>query len=75
MTQSDYTCLYFPLCFLRSDNNTYLLFNRDPIDKMITYLTTYFSPQQEPGPYSLAIQSGEGKEPGPYLVLASHQLR
>jgi len=41
-----------------SDNNTYLRFNRDPIDKMITYLTTYFSPSSIDGPYSLAIAAG-----------------
>jgi hypothetical protein len=25
-----------------SDNNSYLLFNRDPVDRMIDYLRTYF---------------------------------
>ncbi|EFN59891.1 hypothetical protein CHLNCDRAFT_33435 [Chlorella variabilis] len=41
-----------------SDNNSYLLFNRDPIDRMIAYLQSYFLPgSYEPG-YSLAIQGG-----------------
>ncbi|KAL6771975.1 hypothetical protein ACKKBG_A28500 [Auxenochlorella protothecoides x Auxenochlorella symbiontica] len=41
-----------------SDNNTYLLFNRDPVDKMIGYLEAHFSPKKaEPGA-SLAIQGG-----------------
>ncbi|KAL4434628.1 hypothetical protein ABPG77_002751 [Micractinium sp. CCAP 211/92] len=41
-----------------SDNNSYLLFNRDPIDRMIAYLQAYFQPDHvEPG-YSLAIQGG-----------------
>ncbi|KAL4447499.1 hypothetical protein ABPG75_004718 [Micractinium tetrahymenae] len=41
-----------------SDNNSYLLFNRDPIDRMIGYLQSYFQPDHaEPG-YSLAIQGG-----------------
>lgn len=45
-----------------SDNNSYLFFNRDPIDKAITYLTTFFSPTAIDGPYSLAIQSGAPRE-------------
>lgn len=41
-----------------SDNNSYLLFNRDPIDRMIQYFTHYFQPDTfEPG-FSLAIQGG-----------------
>jgi len=41
-----------------SDNNSYLLFNRDPLDKMIDYLHKYFRPDSsEPG-YSLAISGG-----------------
>ncbi|KAL6752973.1 hypothetical protein V8C86DRAFT_1813438 [Haematococcus lacustris] len=44
-----------------SDNNSYLLFNRDPIDRMITYFTTFFSPQGPRHPdFSLAIQGGKG---------------
>jgi len=40
------------------DNNSYLLFNRDPVDKMISYLKEYFRPDiSEPG-YSLAISGG-----------------
>jgi len=26
------------------DNNSFLTFNRDPVNKMIDYLTTYFKP-------------------------------
>eukprot|EP00201_Polytomella_parva_P012952 CAMPEP_0175067104 /NCGR_PEP_ID=MMETSP0052_2-20121109/16900_1 /TAXON_ID=51329 ORGANISM="Polytomella parva, Strain SAG 63-3" /NCGR_SAMPLE_ID=MMETSP0052_2 /ASSEMBLY_ACC=CAM_ASM_000194 /LENGTH=783 /DNA_ID=CAMNT_0016333923 /DNA_START=206 /DNA_END=2557 /DNA_ORIENTATION=+ len=28
-----------------SDNNSYLLFNRDPIDRMITYFVSFFNPR------------------------------
>ena len=38
-----------------SDNNAYLRFNRDPVDKMITHLREYFDPKTpEPG-FSLGI--------------------
>ncbi|PNH09778.1 hypothetical protein TSOC_003592 [Tetrabaena socialis] len=41
-----------------SDNNSYLLFNRDPIDKVIAYFHRYFkADSHEPG-YSLGIQGG-----------------
>jgi len=41
-----------------SDNNSFLLYNRDPIDRMINYLTTYFKPDShEPG-WSLSISAG-----------------
>ncbi|GIM01993.1 hypothetical protein Vretimale_6695 [Volvox reticuliferus] len=41
-----------------SDNNSYLLFNRDPIDRFIHFFHRYFkSDSHEPG-YSLAIQGG-----------------
>ncbi|GAX77609.1 hypothetical protein CEUSTIGMA_g5053.t1 [Chlamydomonas eustigma] len=41
-----------------ADNNSYLLFNRDPIDRMIAYFQHYFRPGSfEPG-FSLAIQGG-----------------
>ncbi|EFJ53122.1 hypothetical protein VOLCADRAFT_115699 [Volvox carteri f. nagariensis] len=41
-----------------SDNNSYLLFNRDPIDRFIHFFHRYFkSDTHEPG-YSLAIQGG-----------------
>ena len=40
-----------------SDNNTYLLFNRDPVERMIGYLKEFFSPKDEGG-YSLAISTG-----------------
>ncbi|CAG9466202.1 unnamed protein product [Pedinophyceae sp. YPF-701] len=43
-----------------SDNNSYLFFNRDPVDKMITMLTTYFRPDQHTPQTSLAISSGRG---------------
>lgn len=42
------------------DNNSYLFFNRDPVDKMIDYLTKYFDPQQTKEPkYSLSIVGGK----------------
>ncbi|KAL3160918.1 hypothetical protein ABBQ38_009310 [Trebouxia sp. C0009 RCD-2024] len=41
-----------------SDNNSFLLFNRDPVDRMIAYLQHYFQPQEaEPG-FSLGISGG-----------------
>ncbi|BDA42942.1 UPF0652 protein [Coccomyxa sp. Obi] len=43
-----------------SDNNSYLLFNRDPVDRMIGYLRHFFRPDAaEPGA-SLAISGGLG---------------
>lgn len=43
-----------------SDNNSFLLFNRDPVDRMIGYLRQYFRPDAaEPGA-SLAISGGLG---------------
>jgi len=43
-----------------SDNNAYLRFNRDPVDKMITHLREYFDPKTpEPG-FSLGITVGMG---------------
>jgi hypothetical protein len=41
------------------DNNSFLLYNRDPIDKMIRYLKHYFSPDHEEDGYSLAIYGGQ----------------
>ncbi|PRW60318.1 hypothetical protein C2E21_0727 [Chlorella sorokiniana] len=41
-----------------SDNNSYLLFNRDPVDRMIAYLHRYFVPHSAEQGYSLAIQGG-----------------
>ena len=44
---------------LSSDNNSFLNSNRVPIDKIIDYLTSHFSPDTiQPG-YSLSIVSGE----------------
>jgi hypothetical protein len=40
-----------------SDNNTYLLFNRDPVDKMIAHLRHFFDPR-DPSKGSLAISVG-----------------
>ena len=41
-----------------SDNNSFLAFSRDPVDRMIKYLQTYFQPDSfDPG-LSLAIQGG-----------------
>jgi len=43
-----------------ADNNSFLTFARDPVDRMIDYLKQYFSPESaEPG-LSLAIHSGAG---------------
>lgn len=42
-----------------SDYNTYLLFNRDPVERMITYLRKYFDPRRcDDLKESLAISSG-----------------
>lgn len=40
------------------DNNSYLLYNRDPIDKMIALLQKYFSPTEYESSFSLAIVGG-----------------
>eukprot|EP00026_Physarum_polycephalum_P003687 Phypoly_transcript_03700.p1 GENE.Phypoly_transcript_03700~~Phypoly_transcript_03700.p1 ORF type:complete len:686 (+),score=119.73 Phypoly_transcript_03700:176-2233(+) len=40
------------------DNHSFLRGARDPIDKMIVYLTAYFKPEQIEGDYSLAISAG-----------------
>lgn len=47
------------LCIVSlADNNTFLAFNRDPVDAMIDHLHAYFSPDAaEPGA-SLAISGG-----------------
>lgn len=37
-----------------SDNNAYLRFNRDPVDKMIGYLKQYFDPKVPEKGFSLA---------------------
>eukprot|EP00698_Gefionella_okellyi_P020002 TRINITY_DN6221_c0_g1_i1.p1 TRINITY_DN6221_c0_g1~~TRINITY_DN6221_c0_g1_i1.p1 ORF type:complete len:623 (+),score=139.53 TRINITY_DN6221_c0_g1_i1:75-1871(+) len=42
------------------DNHSFLTGNRLPVDMMLHYLTTMFSPDAVDGPYSLAIQSGHG---------------
>ena len=43
-----------------SDNNAYLRFNRDPVDRMIDFLKRYFDPKTpEPG-FSLGITMGMG---------------
>lgn len=47
-------CLY-SIC----DNNSFLNSNRVPIDKIIDYLSSHFSPQKMEDGYSLAIISGE----------------
>ena len=41
-----------------SDNNSFLLFNRDPVDRMIAYLQHYFSPSQPEQGFSLGISGG-----------------
>lgn len=43
-----------------SDNNSYLLFNRDPVDKMLAMFRQVFRPDTPTGDYSLAIQGGRG---------------
>ncbi|KAF6251139.1 hypothetical protein COO60DRAFT_669352 [Scenedesmus sp. NREL 46B-D3] len=43
-----------------SDNNSYLLFNRDPIDRMIQYFTATFRPDSYEDGCSLAITGGRG---------------
>eukprot|EP00775_Hariotina_reticulata_P012285 gene12285-12421_t len=43
-----------------SDNNSYLLFNRDPIDRMISYFQAMFQPDSFEEGYSLAIVGGRG---------------
>ena len=41
-----------------ADNNSYLLFNRDPVDRMVAYLRACFRPNcAEPGA-TLAINGG-----------------
>jgi len=50
------TCLYSV-----ADNNTYLRYNRDPIERMIGYLTRYFSPTRaDEAAFSLGISLGAG---------------
>ncbi|KAI9905295.1 hypothetical protein PsorP6_013529 [Peronosclerospora sorghi] len=41
-----------------ADNQYHLYFGRDPIDRMITLLTTHFDPENEDADWSLAIVSG-----------------
>lgn len=43
-----------------SDNNSYLLFNRDPVDRMIGYLRHFFRPDAAEPSASLAISGGLG---------------
>ena len=43
-----------------SDNNAYLRFNCDPVDKMIGYLKQYFDPKSPEKGYSLGITMGMG---------------
>ncbi|PFH31389.1 putative adenylosuccinate lyase [Besnoitia besnoiti] len=42
------------------DHNTYLRFNREPCDRMISFLREYFDPSEPEDGYSLAISSGAG---------------
>lgn len=41
-----------------SDNNSFLLFNRDPVDRMIAYLQHYFQPDKVEDGFSLGISGG-----------------
>lgn len=43
-----------------SDNNSFLLFNRDPIDRMMTSMKAYFKPTEAEPNYSLGISMGSG---------------
>lgn len=42
------------------DNHSFLASNRDPVDKMIKYLTTMFQPDKVHGNWDLSIGSGRG---------------
>lgn len=54
LTQDDILlCLYSI-----GDNNSYLLFNRDPVDQMIQHLKHYFRPDISETGFSLAISGG-----------------
>ena len=55
-----------------SDNNTYLLFNRDPVERMIEYLKEFFDPR-DPGDYSLGITSGAHLSAAPSAHLRALQ--
>lgn len=41
-----------------ADNNAYLRFNRDPVDRMLGYLTRFFDPNAIEAGFSLAITMG-----------------
>lgn len=41
-----------------ADHHTYLLYNRDPVERMIEYLEMFFNPRKIEGNWSLAISSG-----------------
>lgn len=41
-----------------SDNNSFLLFNRDPIDRVITYMKHYFKASEYETGFSLDISVG-----------------
>jgi hypothetical protein len=43
-----------------SDNNAFLLFNRDPIDRMLSYFKSFFRPDVVEQGLSLAIMGGKG---------------
>lgn len=54
-----------------SDYNTYLLFNRDPVERMTAYLKRYFDPRKADGPHaSLAISSGAPPSSAPAALPA-----
>lgn len=42
------------------DNHNYLRMNRDPVDKMITFLTTFYSPDEPKENHDLSISGGRG---------------
>lgn len=42
-----------------SDNNSYLLFNRDPVDRVISYLREYFRPDALESGAAFALICGD----------------
>lgn len=42
------------------DNNAFLAFNKEPVEKVISYLKRYFDPQKYEDKLSLAISAGRG---------------
>ena len=51
--------LAIPICILFFFSHSYLTANRDPVEKMITYLTTYFRPDRVEEGFDLSIAGGQ----------------